>query len=142
MLNKPIGLFGGTFDPIHHGHLQTAERLCTDLKLTQIFFILCKQPVLKPAARATAQQRLDMLALALKNYSQFTVDKRELTRDTPSYTIDTLKSYQQEMPNTPLYFILGIDAFLQLPQWYQWQQLLDYCHLIIINRPNYKIDNH
>ena len=135
MKHKAVGLFGGTFDPIHNGHIEIAERLLSDLALDKIYFIPCKQPVLKQAASATPEQRVAMLKLAIDDNKQLIIDQRELTRTTPSYTIDTLNSFRQEMPDTPLYFILGMDAFLSLPQWHQWQALLAYCHFIVINRP-------
>lgn len=139
MYQQPLGILGGTFDPIHNGHLQIAQTLYQDLNLKEIRFIPCKQPVLKNKTHATTADRLAMLKIALAPYQNFIIDTRELDRTTPSYTVETLQSLRQEMPDTPLCLIIGMDAFLDLPQWHQWQTLFTLCHFIIINRNDCKL---
>ncbi len=134
-LTTPIGILGGTFDPVHLGHINMAKLVLEALPLSKILFVPCKQQVLKKEKPgASAEQRLAMLKLALENENGLAIDDREITRDTPSYMIDTLRSLQTEAPNTPLCLIIGMDSFLQLPQWHQWQSLFSHCHLIVINR--------
>lgn len=134
-------LFGGTFDPIHYGHLRTAISLAQEVALTQIVLLPNKIPPHKPRPEITTQQRLAMLALAIEDLPLFTVDTREIVPcsvNRPSYTIDTLKQWRHENGKAAsLAFIMGQDSLLSLPSWYKWQSLLDYCHLIICQRPNY-----
>lgn len=128
-------LFGGTFDPIHRGHLQAATALATELGLKSIHLLPNNIPPHKPQPQATALQRLEMLALATKNLSLFTIDSRELARPTPSYTIDTLIEWRAEQnPTNTLAFIIGEDSLYTLHNWYRWQELLNYCHLIVCRR--------
>lgn len=128
---KPIGLLGGTFDPIHYGHLRLALDFLQILDLQEVRFIPCKSPVLKEATQATPEQRLALLRLAITPVAQFSIDDREIQRDTPSYMIDTVKSLRQDFPNTPLCLLLGSDAFLRLNEWKEWQKLLDYVHIVV-----------
>lgn len=134
MYKQPITVFGGTFDPVHQGHLQIALMLQKEFLLPEIRFIPCKIPVLKEEAHAAAHDRLAMLELAISAYPGLTIDTRELDRTTPSYTVETLHSLRTQFPQHPLCFVLGMDAFLELPQWYHWQELLTLSHLIVINR--------
>jgi len=138
MSKQLIVIFGGTFDPIHNGHLQLATDLTARLPLTEIRFLPCRQPLLKKTPQANAEQRLAMLNIALPA-PIFTVDKREIVRNTPSYMVTTLTSLRKELGQTPLALMLGMDAFITLPQWHQWQRLIELAHLIVINRPNYQI---
>lgn len=132
-----IGILGGSFDPIHYGHLHIALALYQQLHLSEIRFIPCKNPVTDKKIVATQQQRLTMLALALQNYSYFSIDERELHRTTPSYMIETLASLRLELGNTPLGLILGYDNLAQLNHWRQWTSLIDYAHLLIVPRPDH-----
>jgi nicotinate-nucleotide adenylyltransferase len=128
---KAIGIFGGAFDPIHYGHLRLALDFLQILNLSEVRFIPCKSPVHKDPNIATPQQRLALLNLALQNMPQFSIDDREIKRDTPSYMIDTVKSLRADYPNTSLCLLVGSDAFLGLDQWKDWQQLLDYVHIVV-----------
>lgn len=130
-----IGLLGGTFDPVHHGHLRIALEAKEALGLTEVRFIPCRQPPHRGDASATAQQRLDLLRLACGDMPGFAVDTRELERPGPSYMVDTLASLRAERGDEPLCLILGWDAFLGLPGWHRWQNLLDYAHLAVVQRP-------
>lgn len=128
---KPIGLLGGAFDPIHYGHLRLALDFLQILDLKEVRFIPCKLPVMKAATLATPEQRLALLRLAITPVTQFSIDDREIRRDTPSYMIDTVKSLRKECSDTPLCLLLGSDAFLELDQWKEWRQLLDYVHIVV-----------
>ena len=128
-------IFGGSFDPPHWGHINTALAVQQYFHFQHFIFLPCKTPVLKPANIATPTQRLMMLKLALTEYSEFEVDAREINRPTPSYMVHTLESYRAEWgENTAITLLLGMDAFIQLPQWYQWDRLLGLAHLLILNR--------
>jgi nicotinate-nucleotide adenylyltransferase len=133
-MTKAVGIFGGTFDPIHNGHLRSALELLQQFDLDHIRLIPCARPPHREQPQATAEQRVMMLHLAIKNSTQFVVDDRELKREGASYTIDTLKSLRQEMPDTALYLILGSDAFSGLSTWHQWGKLLDLSHIIVMQR--------
>lgn len=133
-MTKLLAILGGTFDPVHIGHVQIAKQLLRRLPCDEIRFVPCKQPVLKASSSATVEQRLTMLKLALQDHPELVIDERELHRDGPSYMIDTLRSLRDEFPDTPLALILGMDAFLELPRWHQWQSLLELSHLTVINR--------
>ncbi len=134
-MTKAVGILGGTFDPIHYGHLRSALELLQQFDFDHIRLIPSARPPHRPQPKATPEQRVMMLHLAIKNSQQFVVDDCELKRDGPSYTVDTLRSLKQEMPEQPLYLILGSDAFSHLSTWHQWQQLLDLSHIIVIARP-------
>jgi len=139
MLNN-ILIYGGSFDPPHLGHLNTAIAVQNHFQFERFVFLPCKTPVLKQAATATCKQRLEMLKLALAPYPAFEIDQREIQRKTPSYMLDTLQSFREELgENTSITLLLGMDAFLQLPKWHAWDKILDLSHLLIIHRP--KIDS-
>lgn len=129
-----IAIFGGTFDPVHLGHIQTSINIQNHARFDRYFFLPCKVPVLKAQALASTQQRIDMLELAIKDIPYFQIDVREINRESPSYMVDTLKSIKKEYPNTSITLILGYDSFISLPQWHQWEQLIHLAHLFVINR--------
>ena len=131
---EAIGIFGGTFDPIHNGHLRSALEVLQQFDLDHIRLIPSARPPHREQPQATPEQRVMMLHLAIKNSTQFVVDDRELKREGASYTIDTLKSLRQEMPDTARYLILGSDAFSGLSTWHQWEKLLDLSHIIVMQR--------
>lgn len=132
-----IGILGGSFDPIHYGHLHIALDLYQQLHLSEVRFIPCKNPVSNKKLVATAQQRLTMLQLALQPYPYFSIDMRELCRATPSYMIETLASLRLELGNTPLGLILGYDNLACLDHWHQWTSLINFAHLLIVHRPGH-----
>lgn len=134
---KPIGILGGTFDPIHCGHLRLALEIYQQFNWQQIRFIPCQQPVLEKTAQATAEQRMTMLQLAMASQPGFLVDDRELQRDTPSYTIDTLLSLRAELKETPLCLMIGSDTLADLPRWHRWQELIQLAHIVVVPRPGY-----
>lgn len=131
-----IGIFGGMFDPVHFGHLRPALEVLENLQLDKLHFVPCAQPPHRAAAVTSAALRCELLQAAINDQPGFVLDKREIQRDGPSYTIDTLIAFRDEYPQAPLCLLLGMDAFLRLPQWHRWQELLDYAHLVVMHRPD------
>ena len=133
-----IGLFGGSFDPVHSGHVYVANYVTKVLKLEELRFIPCHIPPHKDSLIASASDRLQMLQLAVQQNSKFRIDDREIRRHSYSYTVDTLAEVREELgPIMPLGFILGLDAWQTLSQWSRWQKLLEYSHLIVVARPGF-----
>lgn len=130
-----IGIYGGTFDPIHYGHLRPALEIVQTLGLGQMRFIPARTPPHRSTPAATAEQRLAMLRLAIDGQTQFVADDRELRRPGPSYMVDTLRSLRADLPGQPLGLVLGLDAFLGLPSWNRWEQIATLAHLLITRRP-------
>jgi nicotinate-nucleotide adenylyltransferase len=133
-----IGILGGTFDPVHYGHLRTAIEVYEIFALDHVRLIPCAQPPHKELPLTSAEIRLHMLSLALKNQPNLVVDRRELDRPGYSYMIDTLKSLSNDFSDTTLILFIGTDAFHGLTQWHQWQNLFEYAHIVGIPRPGYK----
>ncbi|MFO8024210.1 nicotinate-nucleotide adenylyltransferase [Thiohalophilus sp.] len=135
-----IGLLGGTFDPIHFGHLRPALEIYQALGLRELRFIPSAEPPHRDKPRASALQRLMMVRAAIAEQPGFVIDDRELRRTGPSYMVDTLHSLREELGSeTPLCLILGLDAFLGLEGWHRWQELFDYAHLVITHRPGWSL---
>jgi len=134
-MKRAIGLLGGTFDPIHYGHLRPAQEAMTRLGLAEIRLLPNHIPPHRPQPVATSAQRLDMVRLAVEDLPGFSVDDRELRRSRPSWTIDTLMELRAELPDTPLCFLIGMDSLLSLPSWHRWEELLHYAHLVVSVRP-------
>jgi len=133
----PIGIFGGTFDPIHFGHLRTALELREILGLAEVRFIPCRVPPHRDALPSAGALRLDMVRAAVGEEDGFSVDEREFERPGPSYSIDTLTSLRAEVGPRPLCLLLGMDAFLGLPTWHRWTELLDVAHVVVAHRPGW-----
>ncbi len=131
-----IGIFGGTFDPVHYGHLRPALEIYSALDLDEMRFIPAAQPPHRQVPQASVNQRRDMLELALADQPGFVLDDRELRREGPSYMIDTLISLRADLgPDLPVCLVLGLDAFAGLDAWHRWQELLDVAHIVIAQRP-------
>jgi nicotinate-nucleotide adenylyltransferase len=135
---RPFGIFGGTFDPIHYGHLRTALELKQTLTLDRVHFVPCANPPHRAAPMTDGRLRLRLVEAAIAGEPGFAADDRELARSGPSYTIDTLASFRAEHPARPLCLLLGMDAFLGLPQWHRWQELFDYAHVVVAHRPGWR----
>ncbi|MES2579979.1 MAG: nicotinate-nucleotide adenylyltransferase [Pseudomonadota bacterium] len=130
------GVLGGTFNPIHFGHLRLAQELTDALNLSEVRFIPAANPPHKDAPDVSAVQRAEMVKLAIADNPSFKLDERELHRAGASYTIDTLISLRSEIgADSALCLIMGSDAFTQLNTWHRWQEILDYCHIILVQRP-------
>jgi nicotinate-nucleotide adenylyltransferase len=130
-----IGLFGGSFDPVHLGHVATAQELLTRFPFREIRFLPAARSPLKAAVTAD-RHRLAMLKLALSGKEALTIDESELQRPAPSFTIDTLVRVRSGIGvELSLVFILGLDSFLELPRWKDWQALTDFAHLLVVTRP-------
>ena len=134
----PIGIFGGTFDPIHYGHLRSAFELLQALRLSEVRFMPAGDPPHRDVTIASPEQRLKMVRAAIGQQPGFNVDDRELRRAGPSYSVDTLAELRAEMPDRSLCLILGMDAFLGLPKWHRWQDILKLAHLVVAHRPGWR----
>lgn len=134
----PMGIFGGTFDPIHYGHLRTAFELLQVLRLGEMRFMPAGNPPHRDAPGASAEQRVAMVRAATAGQPGFVVDDRETRREGPSYSVDTLTQLRGEYPERPLCLIVGMDAFLELPKWHQWRELLQLAHLVVAHRPGWR----
>ena len=135
-----IGIFGGTFDPVHFGHLRSALEVCQQLELDHVRLMPCHVTPHRPQPQLKAAERRLLLELAVKSCPALTVDDRELTRDGPSYSADTLLSLRSEFPDNPLFLILGSDAFRQIDSWSRWTQLLDLAHIVVMQRAGEALD--
>lgn len=130
-----IGILGGTFDPIHFGHLRTALELHQALGLEAVRLLPCGLPPHRGRPQASPEQRLAMVEVAVAGQSGLLVDRRELERPGPSYMVDTLISLREDLGKRPLGLILGMDAFLGLPSWHHWERIPELTHLLVVTRP-------
>lgn len=135
-----ITFFGGTFDPIHNGHLQTSTELAEELNLQQLFLLPNHIPPHRPQPVATPSQRVAMLERAIIDRPLFAIDQRELERDTDSWTIETLEGLrEQHGSEQPIGLIIGQDSLLTLSTWHRWHELIELCHLLVCKRPGYDV---
>lgn len=133
---NPIGLFGGSFDPVHLGHLLVAQAACEEFKLERLFFIPAAQSPLKPErVPAPAELRVRMLRLALAGETKYEVDDQEIQRGGPSYTIDTARNYRQRYPKAALFYIIGADHVPLLPKWRAADELAALVEFLVVPRP-------
>lgn len=137
--SRAIGILGGTFDPIHYGHLRPCLDLLQQLNLAEVRLMPNHIPPHRATPGSSSAHRLAMAKLAVIDCDELSVDTRELTRTTPSYTIDTLIELAAENPHTPVCFLIGLDSLNNLHTWHRWQELLSYCHLVVSYRPNYAL---
>lgn len=139
-LLAPVGIFGGTFDPIHFGHLRSALELSEALGLERMLLVPSAVPPHRDQPLASATHRLNMLKLAVADDAALEVDQRELQRSGPSYMVDTLSSLRDELGAKPICLCLGVDAFLGLPDWDRWEELLELAHIVVAHRPGWSLD--
>ncbi len=135
-----IGILGGTFDPVHFGHLRPALEVLQSNRLEHIRFIPNKRPPHREKPWLRVEQRLELLQLVIDAQEGFELDQRELEREGHSYMVDTLASLHEDFPGQSFCLVLGMDAFLELEQWHQWQRLPELCHLIVTTRPGFELD--
>ncbi|MEO7622148.1 MAG: nicotinate-nucleotide adenylyltransferase [Gallionella sp.] len=141
MSKKAIGILGGTFDPIHFGHLRLAEEMLELANLREIRFIPTGTPPHRDMPQVSAQHRSAMVQLAIADQLAFVLDPREVDRTTPCYTVDTLRELRTELGAAqPLCLLMGGDAFLQLNTWREWEQLFELAHIVVGYRPGYTLE--
>lgn len=133
---RAIAVLGGTFDPVHVGHLRTAIEVRDRWQLDAVHFVPCGQPYHRAAPASSAEHRAAMVELALQGEAGLVCDRRELRRDGPSYTVDTLAELREELgPQASITLTLGSDAAQGLQGWHRWQELLDFANLLLLQRP-------
>lgn len=132
-------IFGGTFDPFHLGHLSICQHIANELALKQITLLPANIPPHKSAASVSAKHRLAMLQALAKQEALFTIDGRELTRNKPSYTADTLAEMYAEQPHLAISLLIGMDSLLSFTRWHQWQAIIAQVNLVVCTRPNYQL---
>ena len=134
-----IGVLGGTFDPVHFGHLRPALEVMQAIGLAHVRFLPNRVPPHRETPWLNADNRLELLKTAIGDQPGFELDQRELKREGHSYMVDTLESLRNDFPSHPICLILGMDAFLGLKQWHQWQRIPELCHLVVTTRPGFEI---
>lgn len=134
---RAVGILGGTFNPIHFGHLRMAQELAETLNLNEVRFTPSANPPHKPAPQVSAEHRATMVQIAIANNPLFQLDRRELMRSGASYTFDTLLSLREELGmQASITLFMGNDAFTKLNTWHRWQELLNFCHICLVARPS------
>ncbi|MDC1255984.1 nicotinate-nucleotide adenylyltransferase [bacterium] len=136
-----IGILGGTFDPIHIGHINPAKQVAKWLNLDKLTLLPVHIPPHKSSTNANALQRKHMVNLVCQNDALFELDARELSRQTPSFTVETLQEIKRDNPSSQIFFIIGMDSLLSFTSWHQWQEILTLCHLVVNTRPAYDLDS-
>ncbi len=134
-LRPALGIFGGTFDPIHYGHIKPVIDAAQQACVQSVAMVPCHIPVHKNHVPSATKHRLAMLRLAIEEYPQLYIDEREIHNSAPSYTIHTLRALRAEYPKHPLCFFIGMDSLHSLTKWHEWQALFDYCHFVVSCRP-------
>jgi len=131
---------GGTFDPVHYGHLRSATELKRRLGFDEVRLLPCGEPPHRQQPQAEAQHRWKMLLLALQEFPELMADDREVQRPGPSYSVETLESLRRELgASCTLCLVIGMDAFLGLSKWHRWRELTQLAHLVVIARPGYRL---
>ncbi|ASM49466.1 nicotinate-nucleotide adenylyltransferase [Pseudoalteromonas espejiana DSM 9414] len=130
-----IAIFGGTFDPVHLGHINMATQCVNAFNLNTLYFMPCALPAHKAAPGISTEHRINMLNAAIAPYSFFQLDLRELNRTGPSYSLLSLQELRAEHPTTPIIFLIGMDSFNNLDKWYEWQAITQLCHIVVYQRP-------
>jgi nicotinate-nucleotide adenylyltransferase len=142
MSSAPVGILGGTFDPIHYGHLRLAQEVGEGLKLGEVRFVPSGTPPHRTVPRISALERLEMVRIAVRDNPLFGIDEREVQRSGPGYTVDTLTELRREIGSTrPLCLLVGADAFLDLATWSRWHELFSLAHIVVAHRPGFPVDS-
>ena len=140
-MSEPLGLFGGTFDPVHFGHLRLAEEAILHLGLGGVRWMPAGQPPHRGTPQVTAAQRLAMVRLATAGNARFAVDASEVEAGAPSYTVHTLERLRAELgPGQPLVLLVGADAFAGFATWHRWRDILDLAHIAVSHRPGFPVE--
>ena len=132
---KRIGLFGGTFDPVHFGHLRPAVEIAELYDLETLYVMPSHRPAHRGPTGASSKQRIEMLTMAVETAPRLVVDAREALRDEPTYTFDTLSQIKEEQPDVTIIFFLGMDSFAAFDTWQNWEGVLTLANLVVLNRP-------
>lgn len=140
MTNTLIGIFGGTFDPIHKGHLACARYVLEHCQLDSIRLMPCHLPPHRTTPGVSSNERAKMVQLAIAGESRMQLEPLELSRQAPSYTVDSLLTLKQQHPTQPLAFIIGMDSLQYFKKWHRWQEILQLAHLIVCRRPGYSVE--
>jgi nicotinate-nucleotide adenylyltransferase len=139
-MRKTLGIFGGTFDPVHLGHLRLALELKQQLNLDEMRLLPCYLPPHRATPSVSAAQRVEMLRIALRDCTELQLDERELARAKPSYTYDTLCELRAEVgKEVSLCLCMGMDSFTTLDTWHRWQELIQLAHLVVVARPGWEL---
>jgi nicotinate-nucleotide adenylyltransferase len=137
-----LGLLGGTFNPIHQGHVRAAQAVLRTFELDKVYFIPAFIPPHKSSQEIVSpEHRLKMVELAVESFPDFIASSVEIEAGGKSYSINTLEKFQQMFPGSKIYFILGIDAFLEIDTWKDYERLLEKCHFIVMSRPGYDLND-
>lgn len=140
-MSEPLGLFGGTFDPVHYGHLRLAEEAIAQLGLAGVRWIPAGNPPHRGTPQVTAAQRLAMVSRSTADNPRFSVDPAEVEAAAPSYTVLTLERLRAELgPAQPLVLLVGADAFAGLAGWHRWPEILDLAHVAVSHRPGFPVE--
>lgn len=140
MARQHIGILGGSFDPIHFGHLRTALELVEQADMDELLLIPCGLPPHKDGVVCSPRDRLHMVELAVAGDEHLRADSRECDKTTPSYTVETLQSLREEYGcDTAISLCVGTDAFLHLSTWYQWEKLLELANIVVMARPGWHL---
>jgi nicotinate-nucleotide adenylyltransferase len=135
-----VGVFGGTFNPVHYGHLRSALELVERLQMVRLALMPSAQPPHREMPQCSAADRVAMVTLAVAGEPRLVCDPRELQRPGASYTIDSLQELRRELgATTALCMVLGCDAVLEINTWHRWQELLDWAHIVVIARPGWAL---
>lgn len=137
---NPVAILGGTFDPVHYGHLRLAADVRAALQLAEVRLVPAADPPHRNRTQASAADRVAMLELAVREFAGLVVDLREIERGGKSYTVDTLAGLRAEMPERPIALLVGADAFRGFPSWHRWNELFTLAHVVVVPRPGVPLE--
>lgn len=137
-MTKHIGILGGTFDPVHNGHIACADYVQRKCGLDTVRLMPCHLPPHRATPGVSAEQRAAMVQLAIAGYPKLALERLELDKQSPSYTVDSLQLLHQREPDSRFYFIIGMDSLCYFRQWKNWQRVLQLAHLLVCERPGYQ----
>ncbi|WP_286265642.1 nicotinate-nucleotide adenylyltransferase [Thalassotalea atypica] len=138
--SRDIAILGGTFDPIHLGHIIPAQQIIGWMSISELILLPAHIPPHKSRPLTPSNVRVEMVELVCQQHDNIACDTRELSRNKPSYTIDTLKEFRQEYPAHRLFFLIGMDSLISFTTWFEWQNILKLCHIVVSTRPGYDKD--
>ncbi|MDX5406337.1 MAG: nicotinate-nucleotide adenylyltransferase [Chromatiaceae bacterium] len=136
---KEVGILGGTFDPVHQGHIACADFVRRYCQLDEVRLMPCHLPAHRISPGVDGPSRAEMVKLAIQHHQALALELLELNKDTPSYTVDSLKLLSEREPDSRFYFIIGMDSLCYFRQWKNWQGILQHCHLLVCQRPGYQV---